>query len=70
MPDSIPRALDDALLRRGLRLAERRRAYLAELYESGRWRRFYSKDAFLECAREAVRSVDAWTRIANSARQD
>ena len=33
-------------------LAERRRDHFAELYDSGRWRHYYSEDEFIEAAGE------------------
>ena len=50
----------DSVARRWDALARRRRAYLAELYDSGRWRRYYSEEAFLTQMREAVREVEGW----------
>jgi len=41
-------------------LAERRLEYLTELFESGRWRRFYSERAFLENIQEAKAAVAHW----------
>ena len=41
-------------------LAEERLEYLAEMFESGRWRRYYSEYAFLENIREAKRAVETW----------
>lgn len=41
-------------------LAEERLEYLTEMFESGRWRRYYSEHAFLENIREAKRAVEAW----------
>jgi uncharacterized repeat protein (TIGR03809 family) len=41
-------------------LAEQRLEYLSELFETGRWRRFYSERAFLENIREAKAAVEAW----------
>jgi uncharacterized repeat protein (TIGR03809 family) len=49
---------------RGLALAERRLAHFAELYDSGRWRRYYFREAdFLLNVREARAAVDAWRRL-------
>jgi len=48
---------------RGLDLAERRLAYLAELYDSGRWRRFHGDADFLAMVREARAAVDVWRRL-------
>jgi uncharacterized repeat protein (TIGR03809 family) len=41
-------------------LAERRLDYLTELFETGRWRRFHSEQAFLENIREAKAAVEVW----------
>jgi uncharacterized repeat protein (TIGR03809 family) len=41
-------------------LAERRLDYLTELFETGRWRRYYSEVAFLENIREAKATVEIW----------
>jgi uncharacterized repeat protein (TIGR03809 family) len=41
-------------------LAEQRLEYLTELFETGRWRRFYSEHAFLENIREAKTAVETW----------
>jgi len=41
-------------------LAEQRLDYLTELFDSGRWRRFYGEQAFLENVREAKSAVQTW----------
>jgi uncharacterized repeat protein (TIGR03809 family) len=41
-------------------LAEQRLEYLTGLFESGRWRRYYSEAAFLEDIREAKSAVETW----------
>ena len=41
-------------------LAEQRLEYLAELFETGRWRRYHSELAFLENIQEAKRAVELW----------
>src|SRR5262249_52587422 len=51
-------ALDLGARWRGL--AERRLEYLTELFESGRWRRYYSERAFLENIQEAKAAVAHW----------
>jgi uncharacterized repeat protein (TIGR03809 family) len=45
-------------------LAERRLDYLTQLFETGRWRRYYSETAFLENIREAKTTVDIWRDLA------
>ena len=53
-------ALRRDVLSRWCALAENRLAYLTEMFESGRWRRFYSERAFLENIREAKVAVETW----------
>ena len=48
---------------RGRALAEQRLAYLTELYDTGRWRRFHTEEDFLMNVRESRAAVDAWRRI-------
>jgi uncharacterized repeat protein (TIGR03809 family) len=45
-------------------LAERRLDHLTELFESGRWRRYYSEHAFLENISEAKTAVEIWRGLA------
>jgi uncharacterized repeat protein (TIGR03809 family) len=44
-------------------LAEQRLAYLTEMFENGRWRRYYSERAFLENVREAKIAVETWRAL-------
>jgi uncharacterized repeat protein (TIGR03809 family) len=48
------------IVARWCKLAEQRLDYLTELFETGRWRRFYSEGTFLENVREAKAAVEAW----------
>ena len=48
------------IVARWCNLAERRLEYLTELFETGRWRRFHSEQAFLENIREAKAAVETW----------
>lgn len=52
---------------RGLALAEQRLAYLTELYDSGRWRRFHDEADFLFNIREAKAAVENWRRLVEPA---
>ena len=45
-------------------LAERRRAYLVDLYCSGRWKRFSSEEQLLRRIRDAVDASERWAEIA------
>ena len=57
----------DSVARKWLALAERRRAHIYELRDSGRWRHYYTWEELLEAMREAVHSRDEWARIAGVA---
>jgi uncharacterized repeat protein (TIGR03809 family) len=45
-------------------LAERRRAHFRELYESGRWRLYYTEEQFRNRVREVAEAAEAWAQIA------
>lgn len=49
-----------ALVERWCVLAEQRLDYLTELFESGRWRRFFGEREFLENVQEAKAAVETW----------
>jgi hypothetical protein len=58
----------DVALRRDLcarwcTLAEQRLQHLTDLFESGRWRRYYGERAFLENIKEAKKAVEAWRAL-------
>lgn len=53
------------IIQRWLALAEERLDYLTELFETGRWRRFFSEEAFLENIREAKTAVETWRLLAS-----
>lgn len=44
-------------------LAEQRLEYLNELYETGRWRRYHTEQAFVDNIRDAKRAVEAWRKL-------
>lgn len=45
-------------------LAERRRAHFIDLYESGRWRHYYTDQSFLRAMRAADAAARRWAEIA------
>src|SRR5689334_24768727 len=45
-------------------LAERRLAHLTELFESGRWRRYYTDQSLLDDFRNAKAAVQTWQALA------
>jgi uncharacterized repeat protein (TIGR03809 family) len=44
-------------------LAERRRAYFVDLYRSGRWKRYYGEEVFLEHLRNVMKDVERWAKV-------
>ena len=44
-------------------LAEQRLDHLTELFETGRWRRYYDERAFLENIQEAKAAVELWRNL-------
>jgi len=54
----------DSVARKWLALAERRRSYVVELRDTGRWRHYYTWEELLDAMREAVNTRDEWARIA------
>jgi hypothetical protein len=54
----------DSVARKWLALAERRRAHVVELRETGRWRHYYTSEELLDVMREAINSRDEWARLA------
>jgi uncharacterized repeat protein (TIGR03809 family) len=61
MQDGIPESFPVDLSRKWLVLAERRKAHLVDLYESGRWRLYYDEAEFVSRLREVVREIDLWS---------
>jgi uncharacterized repeat protein (TIGR03809 family) len=60
--DEAPRR---EVIARWCTLAEQRLSYLTEMFESGRWRRFYTEAAFLENIKEAKFAVETWRGLSN-----
>ncbi len=54
----------DSIARRWLALVERRHANFIDLYETGRWRRYYSEPEFLDEIRKVLQMRDQWAAIA------
>jgi hypothetical protein len=53
------------LVARWCTLAEQRLQHLTDLFESGRWRRYYGERAFLENIKEAKKAVETWRALAS-----
>ena len=56
------------LARKRQALAERRRKHFDDLYQSGRWRRYYRQHNFMAQMNETARMADAWTKVVWSTR--
>ena len=61
LPDA-PRI--DEMSRKWLRFAERRLAYYNELYRSGRWQHYYSREIFAARVADVIKAVQVWRRLA------
>jgi uncharacterized repeat protein (TIGR03809 family) len=57
----------DEMSRKWLDLAERRLGYYSGLYQSGRWRRYYTPESFAERIVDVVKAVTIWRRLAGQA---
>ncbi|MCA6125353.1 TIGR03809 family protein [Bradyrhizobium sp. WSM 1704] len=51
------------IVARWCNLAEQRLDHLTELFETGRWRRYHTEEAFLENIREARAAVEIWREL-------
>ena len=56
----------DMFARKWHALAKRRRDHLAELYDSGRWRRYYTEETFRAQMREVVQDLEHWHEVTRS----
>jgi uncharacterized repeat protein (TIGR03809 family) len=54
----------DSIARRWLALIERRHANFIDLYDTGRWRHYYSETEFLDEIRKVLGLRDRWAAIA------
>ena len=44
-------------------IAERRRAHFVQLYDSGRWKLYYTEEQFITRMREAIKLAERWASI-------
>ena len=63
MSEQIPRSMPVALTRRWRELAEQRRAHFIELYDTGRWKHYYTEEQLLVRMREAIRLAETWEQL-------
>lgn len=70
MAEGIPLAFPVDLTRKWRALAERRKAHLVDLYDSGRWRLYYSEQEYILRLREAIGAVERWSATEQSAARE
>lgn len=49
-------------------LAERRLAYFIELYRSGRWKHYYTRESFAMRMHDVIKAARVWDELAGPAR--
>jgi uncharacterized repeat protein (TIGR03809 family) len=69
LPPTMVRATRrwDAVSLKWRDLAERRKAHFVELYETGRWKHYYTDTEFLGELRKAVDVANRWATIVRTA---
>jgi len=67
MAAQIPRCMPVEITQKWRALAEQRCAHFLELYESGRWKHYYTEEELLARTREAVRLSEAWNKLSTPA---
>ncbi len=67
MPPAQAKAHLEVIARQWHDLAERRLAYFNELYRSGRWKRYYSKEHFALRMLDVIRAAKTWRELAGRA---
>ncbi|MEA2950820.1 MAG: hypothetical protein QOJ96_340 [Alphaproteobacteria bacterium] len=45
-------------------LAERRRSHFVDLYNSGRWKHYYTEEEFVRQLRDVFAAADVWAKLA------
>jgi uncharacterized repeat protein (TIGR03809 family) len=64
MPELPSGARFDRIARKWHDLAEHRLAYFTELYHSGRWAHYYSREHFALRMRDVIMAVKIWRELA------
>jgi hypothetical protein len=65
MPARLGAARFDAISRQWLDLAERRLRYYIDLYQSGRWQHYYTKQGLAVRMRDVIGAVRLWKKLAH-----
>jgi uncharacterized repeat protein (TIGR03809 family) len=56
----------DQVAQRWRDLADRRRLYFIELYESGRWKLYYTEADFVLRLRDVFQAAEKWEKLAST----
>lgn len=60
----LPQTFCPEIARKWHALAERRRSNLVDLYDTGRWRLYYTEDELVVRMRQAIGLSEGWARVA------
>ncbi len=69
MTTSAEQLRDQEIIARWRDLTERQVANLIDMYESGRWKRYYDADEFRDLMRESMAAVSAWQQLDSICRE-
>lgn len=58
----------DEITRKWCALADRRLAYFTELYQSGRWKHYYTQERFALRMLDVIRAAKVWGDLAERSR--
>lgn len=47
-------------------LTDRRRSYFIELYETGRWKRYFSEAEFVVRMQDVIKAAEQWEKLASA----
>ena len=56
----------DKLAQKWRDLAERRRDHIIELYDTGRWKHYYTEQELVASLREANQLIETWTALSRA----
>ena len=65
MPQAMGSARLDEISARWRDLAERRLAYYTELYRSGRWQHYYTRERFAMRMLDVIKAAKVWGELAD-----
>ncbi len=64
MSQTLPKRMSSEIIGKWHDLAEKRRAHMIDLYETGRWKHYYSEREFVSLMRQAVQLAEDWSLLA------